>query len=179
MTTNDEKELEVAKAALDQAKERMDELEAGNAQLMVKIEEAGRAFAVADAAPAKLRNQIEHLQSIISGQRTRIRAGTNAIESLALLDRYLATIGRQPEPNFVVQTTITLITEQMAAILRYREAIDAVLADEESKDGGWGPDVTMVAVLRVARDEGGGDEQARYDSVTVTGSGRDVTKESE
>jgi len=33
-----------------------------------------------------------------------------------------------------------------------RKAIQTVLDDEESRPGGWGPDVTMVAVLRTALD---------------------------
>lgn len=33
---------------------------------------------------------------------------------------------------------------------RLREAIETVLADNESQPGGWGPDVTMQAVLRNA-----------------------------
>jgi hypothetical protein len=31
-----------------------------------------------------------------------------------------------------------------------REAVQEVLDDEESRPGGWGPDVTMVAVLQEA-----------------------------
>lgn len=33
---------------------------------------------------------------------------------------------------------------------KLRSAIKTVLADEESREGGWGPDVTMVYVLRAA-----------------------------
>lgn len=38
--------------------------------------------------------------------------------------------------------------ERKLALLR--EAVQTVLDDEESAEGGWGPDVTMVAVLRQA-----------------------------
>jgi hypothetical protein len=31
-----------------------------------------------------------------------------------------------------------------------RDAVQRVLDDEESGEGGWGPDVTMVSVLREA-----------------------------
>ena len=35
---------------------------------------------------------------------------------------------------------------------RLEEAIEKCLADSESKDGGWGPDVTMKSVLQEAYD---------------------------
>lgn len=41
-------------------------------------------------------------------------------------------------------------TRQKERIARLEGAIEQVLADEESQDGGWGPDVTMVAVLKEA-----------------------------
>ena len=40
--------------------------------------------------------------------------------------------------------------ERKLALLR--EAVQRVLDDEESGDGGWGPDITMVTVLREAMD---------------------------
>ena len=42
------------------------------------------------------------------------------------------------------------IHEGIAKLMILRAAVQRVLDDEESGEGGWGPDVTMVTVLREA-----------------------------
>lgn len=42
-----------------------------------------------------------------------------------------------------------------AKLAALRAAVQAVLDDEESRPGGWGPDITMVGVLREAMEATG------------------------
>lgn len=44
----------------------------------------------------------------------------------------------------------------LAEIERLRKAIQTVLDDDETGAGGWGPDITMAAILKAALEAGDG-----------------------
>jgi hypothetical protein len=56
-----------------------------------------------------------------------------------------------------------MLAEEQVKLAALRTAVQRVLDDEESGEGGWGPDITMVAVLREAMEasapDGTGDAQ--------------------